>query len=111
MVLMGSSVPGRVSRCRPAWRKCMIRTIRLVGTIELLVCQKLTPLVMSFSGYGGEIRRQSESHHSDEAGRFPSMGKGFGDHRVGQHHEDRAPGKHIDECLGGIGSMFEHHKT
>src|SRR5215470_11866838 len=45
MVIMGSSVPGRVSRCRPAWRKCMIGTIRLVSTIELLVCQRLTPLV------------------------------------------------------------------
>src|SRR5215470_15773849 len=43
---MGSSVPGRVSRCRPAWRKCMISTIRLVSTIELLVCQRLTPLVI-----------------------------------------------------------------
>src|SRR4029453_6532278 len=33
MVIMGSSVPGRVSRCRPAWRKCMPRTIRFVSTI------------------------------------------------------------------------------
>src|SRR5262244_1690826 len=33
MVIMGSSVPGRVSRCRPAWRKYMISTIRLVSTI------------------------------------------------------------------------------
>src|SRR5215813_8504550 len=33
MVIMDSSVPGRVSRCRPAWRKCMISTIRLVSTI------------------------------------------------------------------------------
>ena len=66
---------------------------------------------LSLSGYGGEIRRQSESHHIDEAGRFPSMGKGFGDHRVGQHHEDSAPGKHIDERLGGIGNIFEHNKT
>src|SRR5215471_18558936 len=45
MVIMGSSVLGRVSRCRPAWRKCMINTIRLVSTIKLLVCQRLTPLV------------------------------------------------------------------
>ena len=58
---------------------------------------------MSFSGYGGEKRRQSESHHIDEAGQFPSMFKGFGDHRVGQHHEDGAPGKPIDERLGGSG--------
>src|SRR5215471_10016356 len=46
MVIMGSSVPGRVSYCRPAWRKGMISTIRLVSTIELLVCQRLTPLVI-----------------------------------------------------------------
>src|SRR5215831_5311305 len=45
VVVIDSSVPGRVSRCRPAWRKCMISTIRLVSTIELLVCQRLTPLV------------------------------------------------------------------
>src|SRR5262245_57249216 len=66
---------------------------------------------MSLSGYCGEISRQSESHHIDEAGRFPSMCKGFGDHRVGQHHEDSAPGKHIDERLCNIGSMFEQNKT
>src|SRR5215475_15375122 len=36
MVIMGSSVPGRVSRCRPAWRKYMIRTIRLVSTIVFI---------------------------------------------------------------------------
>src|SRR5262245_39303068 len=66
---------------------------------------------MSLSGYCGEISRQSESHHIDEAGRFPSMFKGFGDHRVGQHHEDSAPGKHIDERLCNIGSMFEQNKT
>src|SRR5262245_25054588 len=36
MVIMDSSVPGRVSRCRPAWRKCMISTIRLVSTIVFI---------------------------------------------------------------------------
>src|SRR5262249_35053439 len=36
MVIMGSSVPGRVSRCRPAWRKCMISTRRLVSTIVFI---------------------------------------------------------------------------
>jgi hypothetical protein len=34
------------------------------------------------------------------------MFKGFGDHRIGQHHEDGAPGKHIDERLCGIGKHF-----
>jgi hypothetical protein len=29
-------VPGRVSRCRPAWRKCMISTIRPVSTIVFI---------------------------------------------------------------------------
>src|SRR5215470_11643945 len=36
MVIMDSSVPGRVSRCRPAWRKYMISTIRLVSTIVFI---------------------------------------------------------------------------
>src|SRR5437660_3490592 len=36
MVIMGSSVPGRVSRCRPAWRKYVISTIRLVSTIVFI---------------------------------------------------------------------------
>ena len=33
MVVMCSSVPGRVLRFLPAWRKCMTMTIRLTRTI------------------------------------------------------------------------------
>src|SRR5215831_18518837 len=61
MVIMGSSVPGRVSRCRPAWRKCMIGTIRLVSTIELLVCQRLTPLVDTL-----KVAKRIEAELGDE---------------------------------------------
>src|SRR5262245_38598988 len=56
MVIMGFSVPGRVSRCRPAWGKCMMSIIRLVSTIELLVCQRLTPLVTMPIGRTGRTR-------------------------------------------------------
>src|SRR6266851_5819564 len=49
---MGSSVHGRVSRFRPAWRKGMTITIRSVSTIVLLVCKRLTPWVK----YGGVLR-------------------------------------------------------
>ena len=64
-----------------------------------------------FSGSCGENSRQSESHHIDEAGQFPAMFEGFGDHRVGQHHEDGAPGKHVDERLCGSGSILEQYET
>src|SRR5215471_15182965 len=44
---MGSSVSGsRGARLQPVWRKGMTMTIGAVSTIILVVCKKLTPLVM-----------------------------------------------------------------
>src|SRR6516225_3409074 len=45
VVVIDSSVPGRVAHLLPAWRKCLTMTIRTASTICLLVCQRLTPLV------------------------------------------------------------------
>src|SRR5262249_16710173 len=45
VVVIDSSVPGRVAHLLPAWRKCMPMTIRPTRTTDSLVCQRLTPLV------------------------------------------------------------------
>src|SRR6266446_6882394 len=40
MVVIDSSVPGRVARFLPAWRKCMTMTIRLASTIVFIGLQE-----------------------------------------------------------------------
>src|SRR5262245_38424031 len=50
VVVIDSSVPGRVAHLLPAWRKCMTMTIRPTRTTDSLVCQRLTPLV-TYSTY------------------------------------------------------------
>ena len=53
VVVIDSSVPGRVARFLPAWRKYMPMTIRPASTIVLSVCQRLTPSVTTFIPFGG----------------------------------------------------------
>src|SRR5215510_6295072 len=51
MVIMGSSVSGsRGARLQPVWRKGMTMTTGAVSTIILVVCRKLTPLVIYSPG-------------------------------------------------------------
>jgi hypothetical protein len=59
-----------------------------------------------------DLRPKAEDHRGviDDAGQFPSMFKGFGDHRIGQHHEDGAPANILMNACA-VGSIFEQGKT
>src|SRR5215470_16446823 len=61
VVIMGSSVPGRVLRCRPAWRKCMISTIRLVSTIVFVGLSETNTI-----GFRGNFLKDMHQHDAFE---------------------------------------------
>src|SRR6266446_933790 len=63
VVVIDSSVPGRVAHVRPAWRKCMTMTIRPASTIVLIGLQETNTIGYEGVAYRHVVLTMPEALH------------------------------------------------